>query len=523
MKNARLISIMIVAVLFLSQRSSLAEIELFGYFIGYAELENDYGEYKSDWPVSAKASFVKLMFSHGIAKDEASAMEILQGNTSESEQDELASAIIEAYFSEFLVPEARATIGVMMHELGAFETWPYEAKALSSSLDVQYGKQKPDWPLYMLPLKGDLQEEEAIWRAAEKLSQVFGYSEEYILDSPAVETYFIKENFSDDGHLWEDPIWLIEFRNPDMYAGAFSVKLSRHGDILMYKAPDTLPFYGDEDILAEARSAIPSEHDVSAEEVIQYAVESITEVSHYTPEEAKALRAESHFIYHERFCLGWEPVWLLYFYEEDEPVYKALYAYNGSYINIVPHNEEFTNTIQFDFFAGDVLGINFAEIGFGNMSTEERAAFSQKWKPIVDAYVQSHPYYINHHDLLYYATRNVYGIPGSDDISQAEAIRIAQEAAINIGVNPSTMERRRITALFDVTEIDNPIWKIIINQASVSDIIHKMIEENRTMDYAKSVTAEYEGRYYIVINARTGEVITAHLVSDEETVWDHIF
>ena len=108
-------------------------------------------------------------------------MMILQGNASESEQDELASSIIEVYFSEFLIPEARSTFGIMVHALGQIESWAIEDKALYSSLLEKYGGQKEDWPLYGVPSDTDIQEDDAISRAAAKLSQAFGRTEEYLL------------------------------------------------------------------------------------------------------------------------------------------------------------------------------------------------------------------------------------------------------------------------------------------------------------------------------------------------------
>lgn len=54
--------------------------------------------------------------------------------------------------ADYFGPQGKIdTYNAMLQELGAFDAWTLEDKALYSALLVQYGWQKEEWPLYLLP------------------------------------------------------------------------------------------------------------------------------------------------------------------------------------------------------------------------------------------------------------------------------------------------------------------------------------------------------------------------------------
>ena len=154
--------------------------------------------------------------------------------------------------------------------------------------------------------------------------------------------------------------------------------------------------------------------------------------------------------------------------------------------------------------AGIGQGESFIDIGFWNMSIEEKAQFSEKWIPLVNAYLARHPYAPQPNNLFYYATRCVYGIPAKDDIQQEDAIHLARQATVTLGASLDTLERRPVECLFDVTDPQTPLWKMVVGSARV----------NRT----EYVTNQNWARYRVVINAKTGVVEEAWEIQPEMDV-----
>lgn len=473
------VGLVLVLILVLATMTALA-IGLKNYFNGFAKLENAYGEYEI-WPKNAKVELVKLM----LESDVFSESEFEQWNRALSQQEQEAAAeqMLEAYFENMVNVD---TYNVMLRELGQFEDWPQEEKTLYSNLLIEYGKQKEDWPVYLMPEGNDIQQEEAILRAKQVLAEKF-LVEDRIASSNAHASFL--RSITEYGN---DPVWIVEFRNPEQYSGVYRVVMARDGEILLYDAPYSpayTPALGD--ILAEAKRAVPGKYDKSAEEIREIASESIREISDFE-NRMQSLEIDTHFIYHERFQYGYEPVWLVFFTENDEPVYKMLFNYEGEYMDGVPAGAEFERTLLRDAAFEE----NF-DLDFRYYTVEEKAEFSRAVKPIVDAYVETHPYYPNYGTLLYQATRQIYGVPGDGDIPQAEALRRAKEQILLMGAREETIESRRVVYTFDVTEPKNPIWKVMIYHVSFDVMAEDAPQTDRLT-------------YQVIMDAKTGEVLQSY-------------
>lgn len=489
----------IVIMTMLTLAPASADVLLSDYFRNYAELESVYGAYNSEWSLGAKMQLVRLMLEHElIASDGEEARHLLDNSLPENEQDTLASKIIESYYKDSL---AMDTYNVMMTELGQMTEWSYEAKALYSSLLVAYGNQKESWDLFLLPDQADVSFEEAKEAAINILYEKFGISRDALLAASIDASFYEKGTERKRGDA--EPVWLLLFSNPDQGVGSYCVELSRRGEPLMYRAPGTQPYYVNQSSLAGARPAKPSSHDAGAEQVIRYAKEVMCEVSDYSTQEIEAMRAEASFLYHERFCNGWEPVWLIDLYDDDALVCKALYGYDGSYMDITTADMEFTNCIRPGLFIEEALGVNFMSLGFYEMTLTERAEFSSTWNAVIDAYAAEHPYYINQGERFYAATRYTYGLPGEGDIPQEDATALAQQKVVALGADAQTVNRRRIEYYFDITEPESPKWKLLL--FAVDNINPR---ETKYDDTALAV-------YRVVINARTAEILEAFEITPE--------
>ncbi|MEG0863437.1 MAG: hypothetical protein RSI32_03070 [Clostridia bacterium] len=468
--------------------NAIAEVCLSDYFSCYAELENAYGAYTSDWPTEAKVQLAQLMLDEGLQLTDGEKTKArLQSTSNAAEQNILASNLIESYYQDAL---AMDTYNIMLTELGKPQAWSYESKALYSSLLVQYGKQEADWDLFTLPMEEDIPFETAKDIAICILNQKFAISKDTLKQSNVSAGFFYKGGKT----LSRDPVWLVEFENDQQYVGIYSVEISRQGEVLIYKAPNAGSYSEEENILSEAAFAVPSTHDAIVAEVIQRVRKDVGELGNYTEADVENMKMETHFIYHERFSYGWEPVWLVYIYQETLPIFKALYAYDGTFIDLVTTDMEFAHTVRNGYFTAG-QGQDFIELGFWSMSQEERAQFSQKWIPLVDAYLAQNPYAPYPDDLFYEATRCVYGLPSENDITQENAILVSKQATIALGANVDTLDQRSAECLFDITDPQQPLWKIVVGSADVSK--------------AEYVTDQNWMRYRVVINARTGDVVEA--------------
>ena len=200
--------------------------------------------------------------------------------------------------------------------------------------------------------------------------------------------------------------------------------------------------------------------------------------------------------------MGVEPLWLVVFSRGGEPAYKVLLGYDGSHIDWAPADKEFSNVQRLD----DEVLIEFRKeytnlekgTGFYEMSVQEKAAFSEKWIPIVEAYMETHPYFIKEGNSFYEATRHVYGVPGSEDISQEQATEIAHQSVIALGGSAETIDNRPINYYFDITSPDSPVWKLTFLPA-----------------YSENMDQNDGNRYRVVINGRTGEVLEAFAVTKD--------
>lgn len=458
MEQQKWFAFLLMVLLLWLTTGAVAEVPLEPYFSGYAQLEAEFGEYDSSWPVDAKIQLVALLLENGRdLPDRTKAETLTQGSLNEQEADRMASQIIEGYFQGAL---AMNTYNIMQKELGQMEEWSYEENALYCSLLTEYGNWNESWDLFLLPQEGDIPYQDAKESAIQTLCAKFDVRRETLEASNVSSAFYSKEGTQHSA----DPIWHIDFLQPDAYSGRYCVELSRTGDVLTYSGPGTLPFDGD-DWLKGAVEATPGPNDASAKQVIQTTRNAASELGKHTEREIDAMRAEARFLYHERFCNGWEPVWLVSLYADEELCYKGLCGYDGSYIDTVTGDKEFGRTLRFGLFIEEELGVSFESFHFWEMTHEERAAFSNEWNPVIDAYLETHPYYTNRSDWLIDVTRHVYGIPSNRDISQEQAENIACQAAVQLGANADTMGNRTIECYFDITDSQQHKWNVFIGHA----------------------------------------------------------
>jgi len=352
-----------------------------------------------------------------------------------------------------------------------------------------------DQTVYEKPASDDMQEKAAIEQAKATICEHFS-DIQAILDASTAEASF--------GYLDTErkaPIWLVEFRNPDAYYGSYFVSLSRKGELISYSAPYSIPYGSDDNELTGVTYATPGVYDISEQEAIRQAKSGLTEIGDYETRMDR-LTVKAYFLYGERYNNGDEPVWLIYFYQGDVLQQKTLLAYDGTYIDTAPAEKQFERTSNNEESFDEKFAYQFSD-----MSVEEKAEFSRKWIPIVEAYIEKHPYFPDRNVRIFYqATRQVFGIPEEGDLSQDKATAIAKEAIVALGANPLTLEQREIGYSFDITDPAQPLWVLVVYNAAEKT-------GNAETDNAESHV------YEVKINAKTGEV-TKTIVYNGEGSFD---
>jgi len=101
-------------------------------------------------------------------------------------------------------------------------------------------------------------------------------------------------------------------------------------------------------------------------------------------------------------------------------------------------------------------------------TVDEKATFSKAYKPIVDQWLSTHPQYESllrkNPDIIYLATRQIYGIPDKCTLQQEEAVHIAYDhcTMLTPSLTREILSDHYDTAVFfDVTRPDQPLWKIL--------------------------------------------------------------
>lgn len=153
---------------------------------------------------------------------------------------------------------------------------------------------------------------------------------------------------------------------------------------------------------------------------------------------------------------------------------------------------------------------NQRDVFFWSWTIEEKAAWSQAARPIVQQYLSEHPEFSQYLEdilanryeqrdwpLLITVTQYLYGVPDSAAIAQERAFDIAREAALERGAKRESVdESKGHTFYYDVTDPDRPVWKVLVST---------MFPDGDTT-HPHDPTAPWG--YFAVIDAHTGELLT---------------
>ena len=432
------------------------------YFSGFAELEENYGAYEQ-WPGSAKVELVQLMLDDGVMTQDD--VPDWQSNLSEAEKESVADQALANYFDGMIYLD---TYNAMTRELGPIEEWSDEQRALYTSLLEKYGKQKADWPVYVEPEGRDLIREEAVALARKAVLDVFTV-EEAALDSMVIDAIFSIGPTNDYGAPPDEPFWQVDFG----YGMAYRVYMTRDGKMLGLSAPQTLYIPWGFDVMEDAMIVEPGHNDATRETAIQNARNALTEVKKISNDQIESMDATAQFFYSDYYCNGEEPVWLVTWSKVGQPVWRVLLGYDGSLIDVEPAGKFFDSVLRSYETLSDLWRARCGEMGMSELfenkdgntfyrwSLEEKAQFSKIWIPIVEAYIDEHPYFQGLGSGVWEWTRNVFGLPDAGSSRQDQALQIAcDEVQKRTGDNAL---KESAAFFYVVTDAQSPQWRIMID------------------------------------------------------------
>ena len=459
------VSLVLAIVLVMLTAVTALAVGLTNYFSGFAALENEYGEYEQ-WPGSAKVQLVELMLESGAltAEDTPQWTDDLTGEAKETAAEE----ILDSYFDGIIYVD---TYNAMTRVLGPIEQWTDEQRVTYTELLEKYGKLTDSWPVFQLPVNGDLTRDQAVARAKEALLSVFSLDSDYLNNLTPVDALFRADKYNEFSLPEDEPYWTVEI---GYGITGHWVHMKRNGEILALSVPGSAYVYWGEDILDRAVLAEPGEYDVTREEAIANARNSLTEIMNISFEDVDAMTATAQFFYHERFCRGNEPVWLVSWSRNGELQYRVLLGYDGRHIDVEPAGKQFDNVEthepHLDEIVAEMFGVQSYEImALREASLEEKAKFYELVKPVAEEYAATHPHFAESKQAKamnsWQYTRNVLGIPDnlSTDASRALAAALdAYEAKYGYRVESSSFPGIDMTRVFYiVTNPDKPQWRFI--------------------------------------------------------------
>ena len=328
------------------------------------------------------------------------------------------------------------------------------------------------------PSPADIRKEEAVSIAIAALYERFDLED---LEKQDIEVRFV--TYVDlNGNVDGEPQWEISI-------GRCRAVLDRHGKPVMVNGGGR-DISWESDTLAVSVSVDPVPGDGTAEEAVARAWEVAADGQTPWGNDRTGVEARAELIRNEHFCGNSDPVWLVTF-SRGEPCYKMLLRWDMKYISRATWGKEFIYegmpkwVEQTDEYFPHGVMVE----GFGKWTQEEQALFSEVYIPIADAMAAENPHFDDVYNEMYWMTRHRYGVPGEGMLSLDEAKAVAKDACVREGALEKTFDTRYTEAALDVTDPENPVWRMNIGYDSNLDIRKK------------------DCGYVLQINAISGDVI----------------
>lgn len=256
--------------------------------------------------------------------------------------------------------------------------------------------------------ESDLQAQQLREIAAEFFSVKCGLSKENLLKAD-MEMQLTQKGYwkkNSVGHTeWygtEEPRWTIHVKSfPGVqtpHEGMHLLYLNRGGSIIAWKAHGAEHSAINPDLMNSASAAVPLPTDAQENQIIDKTQNELKKK--YGVHQADAFIFKTAFVYEEHFNWGKIPVWLVNIYDGEALAYKAVYAYDGRIMSLVPSQQDYTCYITPDeeFFVSVFKerwadeAYKAASINDGLASKADAQKWLSDWAELFQEWATKHPY-----------------------------------------------------------------------------------------------------------------------------------
>ena len=305
----------------------------------------------------------------------------------------------------------------------------------------------------------------------------------------------------------EDAHWVVDTHNIKGHSDLHYIYLTGPGEMIKWGAhigEYTTAYPG---LLDYATPVDPLSTDVQADAVIALVREEMVQQGFV--KDASTLTITPTFAYDEHFNIGFIPVWLVLIEDGQGSRWKAAVSHKGDMLSMVPYEQVFreNRTPDEDFWATTFQGQAYSEehslltgVLECRLSHQEKAEVTARWRPLVEKWIEEHPYYLNNPGDEYEVTMvNIYGVPDEKAIPETEAVRLAGAALSEYLSGDGYLSERAIRTDYFVTDPERPVWRVYLGRPNDLDI--------NTWRALTRKNTEITDYFYITLDARTGEVL----------------
>lgn len=299
----------------------------------------------------------------------------------------------------------------------------------------------------------------------------------------------------------ENAYWSVFVRRIKGHSGAHGMELTGPGEMIKWSGHIGEYDKADPGLLDYATPVTPLPTDVQEDAVIALVREEMVKLGH-----TGELTITPTFAYEEHFNIGSIPVWLVLIEDGQGSQWKAAVSHKGDMLSLVPYEQEFreNRTPNEDFWGTTFPGQTYSEehsllngVLHCTLSHEEKAEITARWRPLVEKWIEEHPYYLNNPGEEYLVTfERIYGVPDEKAIPEAEAVKLAGDALTEYLGN-AYLPDRDVRVDYLVTDPEHPVWVIRFGRPRQNGNFRQILKENPNAGSLFNVT----------LDARTGEVL----------------
>lgn len=324
---------------------------------------------------------------------------------------------------------------------------------------VLFGAAHADSWVEVKPGKDDLTRKEAKAFAAAFFAKKCGVEEKVLQKAEWMILYGHSSVEKPDAAHW---VISLEDSSDKQHRRSHSIWLTGPGEVIEWSAHGMTYDQADPGLLDYATPVTPLTTDVQETAVIALVREELERRGH-----KGELTFTATFAYDKHFNSGNIPLWLVQIDGAPDGAWKAAVTHKGELLSLVPYAQVFleNQTPGEHFWAATFEGQTYHEeqqlmygIFEGTLSHEEKAEVTARWRPLVEKWIEEHPYYMNSPRWEYLLTiERVYGVPDEKTIPQEQA-EILAGMALTLRLGDAYLPNREVCVDYLVNDPAHPVW-----------------------------------------------------------------